>query len=128
MLTEVSTATATIANGASVSDAVDIRFRQVVGYVIPAAWTAAGISFQLSYDGGTTYVVVKRVEFGTTTAPIAAKTIEILAADTAVSTMYAINPVWFLGATHIKVVSQTAGVAVNQGAARSVLVVMRQAA
>lgn len=127
MLTEVTTKPVTIANGASVSDAADIRFNQLVGYVIPATWTAAGVAFQLSYDGGTTYVAAKRVEFGTTTAPIAAKTIEVLAADTSVSTMFAINPVWFLGATHVKVVSQTAGTPVNQGGARIVTLVLRQA-
>jgi hypothetical protein len=38
----VHTLTATIANAASLSDAVELHGALVVGLVMPAAWTAAG--------------------------------------------------------------------------------------
>ena len=130
MRSEVTTATATIANGAATSDAVQVLFREVVGIVIPSAWTAAGVAFTMSPDGGTTYYPVKRPEVGTTNAPIPVKNLELLAADipTGTATFIPLPAEWFKGATHIKVLSQTTGSGVNQGAARSVLVVMRQAA
>lgn len=130
MRSEVTTTTATIANGAATTEAIDVRFRDVVGVVIPSAWTAAGIGFNVSYDSGTTYVPVKRPEVGTATAPIPSKTLEILSTDvpTSTATFMGLRPEWFHGATHLKVLSQTNGSAVNQGAARSVILVMRQSA
>ena len=43
--------TATLANAASLSDAIDLNGTTMVGYIIPAAWTAADITFQVSVDG-----------------------------------------------------------------------------
>jgi hypothetical protein len=130
MRADITTATATIANGASTSDAVLVKYREVVGIVIPAVWTAAGVAFTVSHDGGTTYYPVKRPEVGTTNAPIPVKNLELLAADipTGTATFIPLPSAWFLGATHIKVLSQTTGSGVNQGAERLVTVVMRQVA
>lgn len=43
--------TATIASSASLSGAVDLSGTTLAGYVMPAAWTAAGITFKASIDG-----------------------------------------------------------------------------
>lgn len=48
---QLATATATIASGASLSNAVDLGTGRLVGLIMPAAWTTASISFQGSADG-----------------------------------------------------------------------------
>lgn len=47
--------TATIASAASLSDAVDLAGKTLVGIAMPAAWTAANLTFQVSADGVTYY-------------------------------------------------------------------------
>jgi hypothetical protein len=49
----LSTATVTIAAGASLSDAADIRAGNVTMLLTPADWTPANTSFQVSSDGTT---------------------------------------------------------------------------
>jgi hypothetical protein len=46
---------ATIANGASLSGAVAMGPLTLVGISMPATWTAAVLTFQVSPDGGTTW-------------------------------------------------------------------------
>lgn len=46
--------TATIANGASLSSAVDIDGSALVGIVVPATFTGTSLTFQMSHDD-TTY-------------------------------------------------------------------------
>ncbi|MEI6357302.1 MAG: hypothetical protein WCP53_09385 [Verrucomicrobiota bacterium] len=48
-------ATATILSGASVSDAIDCREFSITGLVIPAAWTAAAITFLASTSPSGTF-------------------------------------------------------------------------
>lgn len=50
---QVATDTVTIANGQSLSAALFIGGNRVVAIEMPAAWTAAGLSFQASADGVT---------------------------------------------------------------------------
>jgi hypothetical protein len=47
----ISRLTATIANGASLSDAINTNGGRVAVIEMPAAWTAAPITFKGSYDG-----------------------------------------------------------------------------
>ena len=47
----ISRLTATIANGASLSDALTLNGGKVVVIEMPAAWTAAVLTFQSSMDG-----------------------------------------------------------------------------
>jgi len=47
--------TATILNGASLSDAVELKGHSVLRIAMPAAWTAADLTFQVSDNGGTTF-------------------------------------------------------------------------
>jgi hypothetical protein len=108
-----STLTATIANGGTVSDAVNVKGNNVTGIFMPAAWTAANITFQASVDDGTTFGVVYGADatgvltVTTLTSPTAATYIQIPAGT-------------FDGCTHIKVVSSAA-----QGASRAVTVAIR---
>jgi hypothetical protein len=51
MAQQISRLTATIANGASLSDAVTLNGSQVSVIEMPAAWTAAVLTFQVSMDG-----------------------------------------------------------------------------
>jgi hypothetical protein len=44
-----------IAEGAALSAAVNLGETTLLGIVLPANWTAAGLSFQASPDGGTTW-------------------------------------------------------------------------
>jgi hypothetical protein len=46
---------ATIAPGGSLSGPVAIGFDTLVGVSMPASWTTASITFQVSPDGGTTW-------------------------------------------------------------------------
>ena len=49
------TMTATIASGTSLSSAVSVRGCSIAALIIPASWTAAVITFQVSMDGVTYY-------------------------------------------------------------------------
>lgn len=102
-----------IANGQSLSAAIDLGTRRLVGIVIPAAWTAANLTFQAGpaadaivdlYDGGGTEKAV--------TVGGAARFI-------------ALNPADWLGVRHLKLRSGTTGVPVNQAAARTVKLILQ---
>ena len=51
----LSTITATIASGQSLSGQTDIGPGVLVGLIVPSGWTAANITFQVSADGGATW-------------------------------------------------------------------------
>lgn len=108
------TETATIANGASVSGAVNLAGRVFCGLYMPAAWTAAGLSFQGSYDGATYYDV--RTETAEVTGAAAA------------SQYIGFDPTWFLGVNFLIVRSGTSGTPVNQGAERALILMLGQPA
>lgn len=96
---------ATIASGASLSDILNVWPCQVSAIVMPAAWTAASLSFQGSMDGVnfTDLVNDSGVEYE----------LPIL-----VSQSMQLNvPLTF---PYIKVRSGLSAAAVNQGAARSI--------
>jgi len=46
-----SVVTATIPSGSNVSNAIDCNDRSVLGFVAPAAWTAATLQIEVSVDG-----------------------------------------------------------------------------
>ena len=60
-MAEVDILTVQIASGTSLSPEIDIGNKSLVGLLIPANWTTAGISFQVSPDGGTTWGEVTTV-------------------------------------------------------------------
>lgn len=89
----------------------------LVGVVTPAAWTAADMTFQASWDGGVTYADVydEATEYTIGTGVIA----------TAASRYFAVNSAMFYGATNVKVRSGTGAAPVNQGAGRTVTLIAR---
>lgn len=104
------TLTGTIANGTSLSGAVALS-GSIWSVLMPAAWTAADITFQGSidgsnffdlYDGGTEY----QLSAG------AGRMVQITKAQL------------FFALTHIKIRSGTAGTPVNQGADRALSVLV----
>lgn len=105
-----STATFTIANGESLSAGVGVGGHKPIGVVMPSAWTAANLTFQVSVDGGTTWNNLydkDGVEYTVTAS----------------TSRYIILPPYdWAGITHLKIRSGTAAVAVNQGAARTIYV------
>ena len=107
--------TATIAINTSLSDAVCVKGLNVCGIQMPAAWTAAVLTFQVSMDDGTTFQNYYRddaeLSYSTTMA--------------AAGLSFGFLPTIFDGVTHIKVRSGTASAAVNQAGARSIILGVR---
>ena len=106
--------TATIANNESLSDAIDLADSSLVGIIMPAAWTAAGLHIAGSVDGISYYPLFDTAgnELGITTAVAAY--------------MYSFDPGLAVPPKYIKLRSGTAGTPVNQGAARTFSVISRR--
>ena len=114
----VAYATATIANGASLSNAVNLPVKgflgcRLFGIVMPAAWTAANLTFQVSVDGGTTYVDMYDA------------TGDEVEAVASTSRYIALLPDALAAVTKIKIRSGTAATPVNQGGNRTIGLVLR---
>jgi hypothetical protein len=113
----IHTASVTIPNGTAAAPAVTVPpGMTLIGIAVPAAWTAAALCFQVSYDGatygnyysaatGAAYVIAS-------TAVVAAGSIKVPEAD-------------FQGAAGIIVQSGVIGTLVNQGANRTLTLVFR---
>lgn len=106
-----STVDASIANGASLSTAIDLEGSSVIAIQMPAAWDAANLTFQGSHDG-TTYADLydSSGEFAVTAAA---------------SRFIVVDPIKLLSARFLKVRSGTTGVPVNQTAARTIVLVVK---
>lgn len=107
-MTAIIRAAATIANGASLSGAVNLEHSDLFAIEMPSAWTAAVMTFQGSYDG-TTYLDL----YDDAGAEIS---------FTVDASRYVLvrDPAKFYGVKQVKVRSGTAGTPVNQGGARTV--------
>lgn len=103
---------ATIANAASLSGAVNLKGRVIVGIMMPAAWTTADLTFQASIDG-TTYANIFDDE-GDEVEVVAAAAIYI-----------PINPSLWAGVRFVKVRSGTSGTPAAQGAEREITLALR---
>ena len=106
-----------IANGESLSGTVDLGAgaRQLVGVQMPAAWTAASLTFAVSHDG-------------TTFVPLywdGAEYTVLAAGGAAASLGVSLEPSAFAGWPYVRVRSGTAGTPVNQGAERTLQVLTR---
>jgi len=104
--------TVTIANAESVSGAANLEGRGVVRLDMPAAWTEAVITVQLSNDGTTWRNAY--TQFGTEYTITAAADQSIL-----------LDPSDLASATHIRLRSGTADTPVAQGGARDLILVTR---
>ena len=111
----ITASTATIANGASLSDAVAVEAGKTVrGVIVPSAWTAAQISYKVSHDSGVTYTSLRDPAGN-----------EHVNGSTTVAVSSFIPFPTVVGITHIKIMSGTNdGVAVNQGAQRLLTVLV----
>ena len=94
---------ATIANGQALTTALNLGGLHLFGIVVPAAWTAASLTFQMSHDGGATWLNVYDASGSEVTATAGA------------SRYIALDAVVFAPLTLIKVRSGTSGSPVNQG-------------
>lgn len=101
---------ATIASGASLSDGINLSGHVLTGIYMPAAWTAAAITFQASDDNSTWYnVYFEGAEVSITVAA---------------SQYIVLDPQKYLGIRHLKVRSGTSAAGVNQGADRTVKLIV----
>lgn len=107
-MTSLISETATIANGASLSGEVNLEHGDLFALIMPAAWTAAVLTFSGSYDGTTFYNLYD--ETGT----------EISFTVDASRYVLISAPAKFMGLKRLKVRSGTAGAAVNQAAERAI--------
>lgn len=103
---------AKIASGTSLSAEADIGSKLLVGVVMPATWDAASVTFQVSLDGGQTFLDLHNV-----TAEVS-----LVAAA---SQFIALDPAAYRGVNAIKVRSGTSASAVNQTADRIVGLAVR---
>lgn len=104
---------ATIAAGAALSGAVAIGAKTLVGIAMPSAWTTAGLTFQVSVDGGGTWLELysdagSEIDF-----------------TVAASQFIQVDPATWRGINMVKVRSGTASAAVNQVAAAVIGLVVR---
>lgn len=104
------TATATIAAAASLSAAIDLGNGRLHAVVMPAAWDAAGLSFEASIDD-VDYFPIHNADGEYTIAAGA-------------SLVIVVDPALFYGFQHIKVRSGTSAAAVAQAAERELELVL----
>jgi hypothetical protein len=105
-------ATALIANGESMSAAIDLTAHSLCAVKLPAAWTAAGLTFLADIDGTGTY------------GPLKYQGVEYEIPTVAAGDFITVNPAAFVGCRFLKVRSGTAAAAVNQGGARTLQLVV----
>ena len=92
-----------IASGTSLSAEVDLGANSLVGIAMPAAWTAADLTFQVSPDGGVTWLELQNISAAVDFKAAAGQFI-------------AVDPTMLRGFNALKVRSGTSSVPVNQGA------------
>jgi hypothetical protein len=111
---------ALIASGGSLSAAIALGSKTLVGIAMPAAWDAADITFQASADGGTTFGELVLTDLAAANA-VAAVQIH----SPAVGQVIGIDPNKLRGVNMIKVRSGTSGSAVTQNADRTLTLITK---
>lgn len=106
------TETVVIANGASLSSEADLKGRKLVGILMPASWTAATITFQS-----------RPTAAHTATNVYDAGTERSIAVDA--SRFHMVDIEDWMGVRFLAIRSGTAGAAVNQGAERTLTLVLQ---
>ena len=106
-----------IANGASVSNAINLTDTNLLGFITPAAWTTAALSIEVSLDGSTWFSPYDYT--GAATGYLASP---------AVASAYAVDFSALLPWKQARFRSGTSAAPVNQGAERVFSVVMRELA
>jgi hypothetical protein len=104
----------TIANGASVSDALPCGNARAIAVVLPNPWTAADVGVEVSTDGGATWAPMfdnAGNEYAIKAAAAAARFVVLSLQD-------------WLGVTYFRLASGPSTARVNQGAQRQIVVVL----
>ena len=109
-------ATATIANGASVSGTIDLSMTVLLAFIAPAAWTTAALNFEVSADGVTWVTAGMYDSTGSAVGSWASLT---------ASASYNTDPAIMLPWKYLRLRSGTAGTPVVQGADRVITLVSR---
>jgi hypothetical protein len=109
--------TVTIASGASLSGAVDLEGYTLVGILMPAAWTAAALTFAVASTLAGTYADAYTDAGVEVSATVAASRYVGLRSDLAMA---------LAAARFLKVRSGTTGTPVNQGDARILTLVLKE--
>ena len=112
-----STATVTIASGASLSGGVNLGSKILSAIIVSAAWTAGALSFQASDDGGTTWKDM--FDDG-------GNEITIASAAVVAGQRISLDPSMFAGVDCLKVRSGLTGAPQAQGADRVLTLVSRK--
>lgn len=107
---------ATIAEGESVTGTIDLSYTALTGFVLPAEWTAAGVSVEVSVDG-TNWATGGIQDF-------AGNTIGIWSSGVA-NGAYAIDLASMVCWNYCRIRSGTYGTPIAQAAARVISVVTR---
>lgn len=107
--------TAVIANAASLSAEVDLEGFKLIAIEMPAAWTAANLTFQASSVTGGTFANVHD-DAGVEVAVTAAAS-RVIGLDATLPDLTAIR--------FLKIRSGTSGVPVNQGAERTLTLILK---
>jgi hypothetical protein len=102
-------ASVTILSGASVSSSVYVGGHIITGLLMPAAWSAAGLTFQASRDGVDWLDVYD--EDG-----------EVIVASAGASRLIILTKRWLEPVAFIQLRSGTAAAPVNQGAERTIVI------
>ena len=109
----VSTATVTIDAAASLSNAADLETNTLMAIIMPAAWDAADLTFEVSHNG-TDWIDLYN-EFGEALVTVA---------DT--DRYIHLTPAEWVGVRHVKVRSGTSAAAVAQAAERVITLVVKE--
>lgn len=112
MTVKIAFHTATIQNGQSLSQVIDLNNSVLTIIVMPAAWTSANLTFQTSVDGSTWANLFD--DSGNEISVTVAQTRAVV-----------LTGVEWLGIKLLKIRSGTAGSPVNQGAERDLTLITR---
>ena len=100
---------------AKLAEAIAVAEKVPCALLMPAAWTAADISFQASLDGGATWHDVYDMQGN-----------NLVLVNPQVGTFYQLDPSQFAGLTVIRLQSGDPGAQVNQVAAAAVTLATRK--
>lgn len=106
--------TLTIPLNGSVTQTLDVAYTTLIGFIIPSAWTAAGLTIEVSHDNITW--VQPKDSFGSTVGYYS---------DITASTAYATDVQSLLPWRYLRLRSGTTATPINQTAARNIVVIKR---
>jgi hypothetical protein len=114
---EPKTLTLTIALNAALSDQADLEGYALVGILMPSAWTAASLTFQVAATSGGTFCdVYDDAGAEVTVSAAASRYIGLTTADA----------LCLSAARFLKLRSGTTGTPVNQAAARTITLILKE--